>query len=304
MSDTDGIALPADDSLVGPPLLPEVDERRRDKLLRYAKHGARLTGVATHRIVTRTLWWGGWGLVLGLAVFAGEWWLGWLAFPWPAAQPWIVGSLGVALAAAGIGCWGHAGFWRGVGRFVLALGIDKGRVGPSDDKGRVGPSDDKGRVGPSDDKGLVVSLLSAMLDRMTALLRKSRRIDGALEKTELWAGDLPLERWESLLKQSAAGVIGESEGQGNRLMRWIRGFVVRRIEQVMLRIVRKEIEAGHGGGVSMQKVREVALAMAEKQFQKGIVGLMNEQLLLMTGLFALLAALPPVVALGLRWWLT
>ena len=257
------------------PALPApVEERKRDKLLRYTKHGAKLAAVATHRIVTRTVWWGAWGLVVGGAIFGAEWGLGLLAFPWPRAQVFLLVAIGVLLPVAGAGCWGHAGFWRGVGRFVIVLGVDN---------------------------GWVVSLMTAVLDRMVALLRKSRRIDGLMDRTELWVGDLPLERWETLLKKAAAAIIGETDARSTRMMRWLRAFVVHRIERYLLRIVRKEIANGHGGGVSMQKVREVAFVMAEEQFTDGIVGLMNKQLLTMTGLFALISATPPLAAWLLGW---
>lgn len=252
-----------------PALPPQLAERKRDKLLRYSKHGARLAGVAAHRITTRSLWWGTWGLLLGIATFGLVAWLGWLQFPWPQAQLPILITLGILYPVAGAGCWGHAGSWRGVSRFVITLGVDN---------------------------GWVISLLSAMLDRMTAALRSSRRIDGLMDRGELWVGDLPLARWEELLKQASTAVIGETRPGSGRLMRWIRSLVVGQIEKIMLRIVRKEIEQGHGGGVSMVKVREVGLGMAEEAFQDGIVGLMNKQLLAMTGLFVLIAALPPLLA--------
>lgn len=252
-----------------------IPERKRDKAKRFALEGAKLLGVATARITTRTLWWGGWGLVLGLGTWAGVWALGWLAVPWPAAHWPMIALFGVLYAVAGAGCWGHAGFWRGVGRFALAVGVER---------------------------GWVVTLLAALLDRVTAGLRRSTRVDRVLTRAELFAEDLPLARWEELMKDASTWVMGEHIPDANRLMRFLRGFVVGQIEKYTLRIVRKEVADGRGGGVSMERVREVAFEHVEEMFTDGVVGLMNKQLLLMTGAFVGLAAIPPVAVALARWW--
>lgn len=250
------------------------EERKRDKLLRYAKHGTVLMAVGTQKIITRTLWWGTWGALVGVLLFVLLWWLGLFAIPSEIGHIVLLVVSGLSYVVAGAACWGHAGFWRGVGRFVLVLGIDN---------------------------GWVVSLLSAILDRTNAILRRSSRIDRLMDKTELWVGDLPLARWEDLLKQASAFVIGERDPAASGLLHWLRTFVVERIERYMLRIVRKEIEEGHGGGVSMERVREVAFLTVEDKFQEGIFGLMNKQLLMMTGLFLALGVVPPLLAAAIRW---
>lgn len=256
----------------GPALSAEAEETRRAMLVRYAKHGARLTALATQRVVSRTLWWGAWGGVLGAATFTILWSTGWLIFPWPAYQSAITVTLAVLYLLAGIGCWGHAGMWRGAGRFVIALGVDN---------------------------GWVVSLLAAIFDRMAGLLRRSSLVGAAMDKTEVWVGDLPLQRWEELLASAVSTVLGEDSAGSTRIMRWIRGFVLRQIQRLLLAIVRREIADGHGGGVSMARVREVALHRAAIEFKKGIVGLMNKQLLAMTALFLALSAVPPLLAWGI-----
>ncbi|MEZ4235564.1 MAG: hypothetical protein R3F59_05250 [Myxococcota bacterium] len=68
-----------------------------------------LAGLATQRIVSRAVWWGAWGGVLGAGTFAGIAALGWLRLPWPATDLPTLIVLGVLYVAAGIGCWGHAG---------------------------------------------------------------------------------------------------------------------------------------------------------------------------------------------------
>jgi hypothetical protein len=254
------------------PLAPST----REKITRFAVEGTRLLAVATGKITSRTVWWGVWGAVVGLLVFAPLAWLGWLDVPWAQARIAMLVVFGLLYPIAGAGCWGHAGFWRGVGRFALFVGVER---------------------------GWVLTLLVAVLDRVMGVLRTSTRVGRALDAVEARAADLPLQRWEELLKDASARVIGEHTPENRGLMRWLRGWVIGRIEKYTLRIVRAEIEAGRGGGVSMTRVREVALLQIEGRFQDGVVGLMNEQLLMMTGLFLALAALPPAVIWGLHRWL-
>lgn len=249
-----------------PPALSEaVEETKREMLLRYAKHGAALTALGTRRVVSRTLWWGWWGGVLGISTFGILWATNLLTAPWPDAQTAITVVLAILYTLAGIGCWGHAGMWRGLGRFVIALGVDN---------------------------GWVVSLLATLFDKMVELLRKSDRIDGAMNQSEIWIGDLPLERWETLLASGVSAVLGETTAESTRVMRWVRRFVLRQIQRLMLTIVRKEIAEGSGGGVSMERAREVGFAKATKEFRNAVLGLMNKQLALMTALFLGVSAVP------------
>ena len=84
-------------------------ERTRDKLARFALDGARLLAVAAAKITSRTLWWGGWGALVGLLAFIGLAWTGLLTFPWPAAHVWILVLLGVLYPVAGAGWRQHGG---------------------------------------------------------------------------------------------------------------------------------------------------------------------------------------------------
>ncbi|MCO4744686.1 MAG: hypothetical protein KC912_07855 [Proteobacteria bacterium] len=252
-----------------PALSEAVEESKKQMLLRYAKHGAALTAMGTGRVISRTLWWGWWGGVLGATVFTGLWMLGLLTFPWPDYQTPITVVLAVLYVGGGVAAWGYAGMWRGAGRFVIALGVDN---------------------------GWVVSLLSAIFDKMVGMLRASQRVDAAMDKSEVWLGDLPLERWEALLSSAVAAVLGETTEGSTRIMRWIRRFVLKQIQRLLLTIVRKEIADGHGGGVSMARVREVGFERAAKEFKKAIQGLMNKQLLLMTAIYLGIGTLIPILA--------
>ncbi|MFT5682226.1 MAG: hypothetical protein ACI8RZ_003144 [Myxococcota bacterium] len=260
--------------------MDETPTRKRDRLAVLAKTGARLAAIGLSRVVTRALWWGGWGLVLGGAIFAVLQFKGLLTHPWPDAEPWVSILAGVFyIVGAGVGL-GYAGFWRGVGRFVIHLGVEE---------------------------GWVIALTEAILDRMLGFFRRSRRLDAALDASELWAQNLPLQQWEEGLKSSVAAYLGEEDaalegtrGPHRRFLGWIRRLICRGIEKILLRIVRKESSDAGGGGVSMERVREVALEMSGELFTDGVEGAMNKQLLIVLALVSLAAATPS----ALLHWLT
>jgi hypothetical protein len=251
--------------------------RKRDRLAALALSGARLAGIGLSRVVTRTLWWGGWGLVLGTAIFVGLKLTGHLSFPWPDAEPWASILAGVIYIAGTAAALGYAGFWRGVGRFVIHLGVAE---------------------------GWVLALVEGILDRLLGWLRRSRRMDAALDASALWAENLPLQQWEDGLKASVSAYLGDEEALGTtrgphrRFLGFIRRLICRGIEKILLRIVRREVSESGGGGVSMERVREVGLAMSEELFTDGVQGAMNKQLLIVLALVSLAAATPPLL---LRW---
>lgn len=259
--------------------MDETPTRKRDRLAALAKTGARLAAIGLSRVVTRTLWWGSWGLLLGIGIFSGLTLKGLLAHPWPEADPWVMVLAGIFYIVGTCAGLGYAGFWRGVGRFVIHLGVAE---------------------------GWVLVLTEGILDRMLSLMRRSRRMDAALDASELWAENLPLQKWEDGLKSSVAAYLGDEEaalegtrGPHRRFLSWIRRLICRGIEKILLRIVRKEASQSGGGGVSMERVREVALEMSGELFTDGVEGAMNKQLLIVLALVSLAAATPPAL---LHWF--
>ena len=253
----------------------EAPQRKRDRLAALAKTGARLAAVGLMRMITRTLWWGGWGLILGSVLFFGLRSQDLLTLPWPDLEPWTSILLGVVYIVGVTGGLGYAGFFRGVGRFVIHLGVNE---------------------------GWVLLLLEGLLDRLFRLFRRSRRLDAALNATELWGENLPLQEWEDGLQRSVSEYLGDeddtfegSRGPHRRFLRWIRRMIGRVIGRLLLRIVRKEVSENGGGGVSMERVREVAMEMSEDLFIDVVEGTMNKQLLIVLLIVALVAATPPLL---------
>lgn len=179
--------------------------------------------------------------------------------------------------AAGGGALGYVGVWRGLGRAVLYLGVEL---------------------------GLVIYLIEQILDRTTALMRRSDALSRALDASERFAGNIPLQTWEDGLKRSVAGYLGEPDeissgmhGIRRSITRWIKAFLCRKIEVYLLKVVRQEVDArGTGGGVSMARVREVALERGEGYFVELIKGVMNKYLLIGSLILIAAFAVAPVIA--------
>jgi hypothetical protein len=247
-----------------------------EKAVAFGKQGIKIAGVVALKLVTRTLAWGSLGVILGAVAWAALFLAGQLEIEW---LPWryLVWVLLLVYVVAGGVALGYVGVWRGLGRAVLYLGVEL---------------------------GWVLYLIEQILDRMTGLMRRSDTIDRALDASEQFAANLPLQRWEDGLKRSVAGYLGETDELGSgltgfrrRITGGLKGFLCRQIEVFLLNIVRQEIDAsGGGGGVSMARVREVALARAESYFVELIKGLMNKYLLIGSLVLIVVFAAAPVVA--------
>lgn len=256
-------------------------ELKRDKAKRFAKEGASLLGVALAKIMSRTLWWGGWGGLLGVCLFIGWWAFGGFTQPWPSLEPWLSLFLFVIYLLGGIAALGYAGFWRGVGRFTLFIGIER---------------------------GLAVYLLDQILTRVFGILRKSNRVSGALEASEDYLENLPLESWEAAL-QKGVGVyladedkVFQSTGLRAFVSRHIRSFVSRKIEMLLLARVRVEVSESGGGGISMERVQAVAYEETEDLFGSAVLGAMNGNTLLSVAVLGFGSAVAPMICYGLLHW--
>ena len=145
-----------------------------------------------------------------------------------------------------------------------------------------------------------MTLLEGILDRTFRFFRHSSRVDRALGRAELWAENLPLQQWEDGLKSSVAARLAVDEftdqpGLNRRFLRWLRRLCGRVIEYLLLRIVRQEVTATGGGGVSMARVRELALSMVDDLFIEAVEGAMNKALMVALLVPALAALLPVLV---------
>lgn len=142
------------------------------------------------------------------------------------------------------------------------------------------------------------------LDRKFGLV--SYLVDGVLSRLERHlgpsVGNLPLQRWESSLKETVASYLGsDDEVEATGLMAYVlrraRRALVPRIEGYLLTAYRAEQQAdGSGGGVSLVKVRERALRAVSERLTQIVMSPLNKQLALFMTLYVL-------VAVGWWFWL-
>ena len=237
-----------------PPSRPPV----RERIARYASEGARIFGSAAVKVTGRVLGWGTLGFLGAWMLFGIYWALDWFVpIPWYGLIPlWVV--------YVGLGAFllGHAGLWRGVGRVVLMIGVEK---------------------------GLLVYTLDAVLGRVVKLMRRSERVDAALDAGQDRLENLPLETWERTLKKAVdASEADESElaqtkGMRRRVGRFVRGKVHGLVETCLLSVVREEArENGGGGGVSIERVKAAGFEKIEGFVTDKVEGMMRRQTLLMS----------------------
>lgn len=251
---------------------------RHDKALAFAKEGAKTLGVASLKILLRTVAWGTLGLVVGLVAWNALYWGGLLEIEW---EHWrfVVWVLLPLYACAGAGALGYAGVWRGVGRAVLYVGIER---------------------------GLVVYLVEEILDRLIPVMRRSEKLSGALDQSRRFLENLPLQEWEVRLHAAVEAYLADRDevvqGAGGpglraRIAGRLRTYLSRKIERYLLAIVRQEVdEHGEGGGISLERVRAVALEKVEDVVEDLVTGMMNKQLLIAAAILLLVLAIAPAVA--------
>lgn len=262
------------------PHLPETtaEDPRWAKARAFAKEGGALALKSAGLIVSRALAWGTLGVVVAGVMWGALLGAGLLELraepPAPAVFKGVMLVLGLI---AGGGVLGYVGAMRGIGRSVLHVGVER---------------------------GLVLYLAAQVLDRTGARLSQSERAGQAAQLLE----NLPLQRWEDALKGATTDVlgedlpVGEAKGLRRRALGRLSGFVCSRIERYLLSIVRAEAtEDGKGGGVSMARVRDVALEQIEAHFDDLVQGMMFKQLLLGVVIVGLAQSLGPLIVwLSLR----
>jgi len=205
-----------------------------------AKEGLRLTGTALRNIISRSLWWGGIGALAGFLLAVICWLCGWLVSPWPVGSTAVIVGALVLYPLAGILCLGFAGFWRGVGRFVLHLAIEE--------------------------KWLRM-MLEKIICKLAENISDSESMSAKMEKTQAWLENLPLEKWEQLIKSVVRKVMLVDRPQdAGLIIGVVYRYLGRKIESYLLKSVRKEADESGGGSICLQRLREVSLDTAEDFF--------------------------------------
>ena len=241
----------------------------REKL----KSAAKVVGQAAATILLRVVGWGALGAALG--AFAAIVLLVSPALSAP-QEVWrwarfLVVPFDVACGAV---IFGHLGVARGVARVVLHHAVDR---------------------------GLVVSVLDRLLELCAARIDGDPRLAPLLAKADAFAAELPLGDYERLFKQAGARFIGgddlEDGARGPRrwLLRKIKRALFERIEAYTLRVVRAE-----PGGVSLSRVRQLALDEVEGAVREMIFGAMKKHTLMAAAALLLAFALGPAIAFSLR----
>lgn len=243
-----------------------------------AKEVVKELGIAAALVASRVAFWGALGAFLGALSFVALYASGTLDHPWPPWRYAVWALLPLDVVGGGL-LFGHAGLVRGVGRVVLRIAVHR---------------------------GLVPYVLAKVLDRVTDLVLSSDRLARVASSGEETLKNLPLARFETTLKTAVDAYVtsddleAEATGLRKRMLRRVKRFLCERIEKYLLTIVRAEETANGGGGISLPRVREVALAHATEAVAGAIVGVMNKNSLLATGVFAAGVTLPVVVVLATR----
>jgi hypothetical protein len=247
-------------------------QSHREKIKFYTKEGAQFTGQGAAIITLRMLSWGVTGFVFALITWNSQYWTNFMMIEAIPIHPLVYQLTFLALyLIVGMIVLGYVGVWRGIGRTVLYAGVKK---------------------------GFVLYLVDAILDKFTGVLRKSNRIDRVMNDTQLNLENLPLQVWEDNLKLAVTQYLKKDDPSLSGIKRFqrriagtIKRLLCRRIEFFLLAIVRQEATNSGGGGISIQRVREVALRKIEGFFRDWIVGLMNKQLmigfLILVGVYSL-----------------
>lgn len=254
--------------------------RKPERWKEAAREAAKIIGVGAVKIVSRTAAWGFFGLVMAGAAFTALLIAGLLDLrtSWAA---WLTWGLLPVYLVAGAGMLGYAGFWRGIGRTLIYVGIER---------------------------GWAASVVERVLASAVDILHRAGPMQGVLDRGDKLLRNVPLQNAEDALKRAIGAYEGEDDIEGGgrvfrrSVTRSVKRALARRVEKYLLAVVRAERTADGGGGVAMDRVIAVAPRQAQKAIEKMIRGTMRKQLLLMTALALLVFALPPVVIAAVRAW--
>lgn len=241
----------------------------RDKL----KAAAKLVGHAASTISLRVLGWGALGAALGLFAAVVMLVSPALSAPhegWRYAK-WLVLPFDVV---CGVAIFAQLGVARGIARVVLHHAVDR---------------------------GLVVTVLDRLLELCAERIGRDPRLGPMFEKVDVFAAELPLADYERVFKDAGARFLGgdDLEDGAGGVRRWLQRKIKRalfeRVEAYTLRIVRAE-----PGGVSLARVRQLALDEVEGAVRQMILGTMKKHALIASALLLVAFAVGPAVAFVLR----
>lgn len=226
---------------------------REDKWKQLAIEAAKLIGTAAWKIVSRTIAWAAAGLTASIIAYVALSLAGWLECS-NQYSAWIRWGLLPVYIAAGAGLLGYAGFWRGIGRTLLLVGIER---------------------------GLVAAIVERLLDKVVERLRRTEGVRSALERGDRVLKNLPLQTVEDALKGAASEYLSSDDlevqlhGVRRRMARAVKRALVVRIEKYLLTRVRAERTGEGGGGVDVEKLIEIAPSEAQHAVGGMIEGFMG-----------------------------
>jgi hypothetical protein len=226
---------------------------------------------AAGTVSVRMLGFGVLGAVLGTVGFFAEWATGLLAHPW---APWryLVFVLLLVNVVAGALLLGTAGMWRGIGRVAMDL-VQK--------------------------HGLARHIVERIFERAAVL------VAGAVTPEALRA-QMPLVELREKLREATAAYAGSDDvekgarGLSRAILRRIKLWLCRKLEARFLEIVGEVSADKHVAEVTLERVRERAVAEADGRVEDLLDGLRNKQAGIWVALFVALLALPPILLVKLR----
>lgn len=245
-------------------LVPE--GRARQRALVYATQGAAVAARSAVVVGSRVVVWALFGAVSSAVVTGVLYATGLYDHPnelWTKLR-WLVLLM---LPVAGGVLFGYAGLWRGLGRTALLVAVESGAL---------------------------AYVLGRVLGRVVATLKRSERVEGALQSADGTLRDLPLARVEGAIRGAVGDENGE-EASGGRIARWVRGMVCLRVQVILLAVVRAESRAdGSGGGVDLEKARALAFERADDIFTGLVEDLVKRKTMLVALVLLVVLALPPL----------
>lgn len=248
------------------------DHENLEKAKTFKSEGLDVLKTASMKIAGSVFKWAFMGGLTGFVVFLVLKFAGGLNIAW---GPWavIVWLLLPIYAIVGALTFGKIGLFRGFGRVMLNVGVER---------------------------GYVAYLTETLVDKVLSALRKNKKNDTALDAGQTLAENVPLASVEDALKDSTSQAIAEDDGViaastlRGKLMKKMRDALFRKIEAATLSSLRAETQEE---GVSMSRVREVITEGAEGMFEELVTGKMDDArnlgLLIAGGSFAIV----PLIAL-------
>jgi len=258
--------------MASPATLPTPDQRgeQRVSLTRAVSIGK--AGIAAAATVTaRVVGFGTVGLILGVVAFFLEYGNGLLAHPW---GPWryLVFSLLLVYAGAGVFGLGTAGMWRGFGRVAMNL---------------------------VEEHKLAQHILERVFSRTEVLA-------AGPDAPEFLHRPLPIEAVREKLSQAIAAYSKSDDfeegarGLSRAVLRRIKGWLCRQVEERLIELIGEETRDASIAELSLARLRERAEEGLQDWMLDALDGARNRQAKIWATFFVLVVALPPLLIVQLR----